>query len=143
MARPLTELELKALIAASKNRMTKKDVFILTSRGLLELSPEGELQLNKKAGNFMKRIAREAAAEEIRPIIWAAVEQVTQDADRMFRLDDVLKASGLNKSEHRNNILEALRFFRDGGLLTTVKLSDNNFQIFWQRTPESIAQGEE
>jgi hypothetical protein len=143
MARPLTELELKALTAASKNRMTKKDVFILTSRGLLELSPEGELQLNKKAGNFMKRIAREAAAEEIRPIIWAAVEQVAQDADRMFRLDDVLKASGLNKSEHRNNILEALRFFRDGGLLTTVKLSDNNFQIFWQRTPESIAQGEE
>ena len=142
MARPLTELELKALTAASKNRMTKKDVFILTSRGLLEMR-EGELQLNKKATNFMKRIAREAAAAEIRPIIWAAVEQVAQDADRMFRLDDVLKASGLNKSEHRNNILEALRFFRDGGLLTTVKLSDNNFQIFWQRTPESIAQGEE
>lgn len=142
MARPLTELELKALTAASKNRMTKKDVFILTSRGLLEMR-EGELQLNKKAGNFMKRIAREAAAAEIRPIIWAAVEQVAQDADRMFRLDDVLKASGLNKSEHRNNILEALRYFRDGGLLQTVKLSDNNFQIFWQRTPESIAQGEE
>ena len=143
MARPLTELELKALTAASKNRMTKKDVFILTSRGLLEMSPEGELQLNKKAGNFMKRIARAQAAEEIRPIIWAAVEQVAQDADRMFRLDDVLKASGLNKSEHRNNILEALRFFRDGGLLTTVKLSNNNFQIFWQRTPESIEQSEE
>ena len=142
MARPLTELELKALNAASKNRMTKKDVFILTSRGLLEMT-EGELQLNKKARNFMKRIARAKAAEEIRPIIWAAVEQVAQDADRLFRLDDVLKASGLNKSEHRNNILEALRFFRDGGLLQTVKLSDNNFQIFWQRTPESIAQGEE
>ena len=138
MARPLTELELKALTAASKNRMTKKDVFILTSRGLLELSPEGELQLNKKAGNFMKRIAREAAAEEIRPIIWAAVEQVAQDADRMFRLDDVLKASGLNKSENRQLILDSLRAFREEGLTETVKFSDNNFQIFWKVTPEFL-----
>ena len=57
----------------------------------------------------------------------------------MFRLDDVLKATGLDKGENRQNILEALRHFRAGGMLESVKLSDNNFQIFWMRTAESLA----
>ena len=63
---------------------------------------------------------------------------MSNDPNLLFRLDDVLKASGLNKADHRDNILNALRHFREGGLLETVKLSDNNFQIFWKRTPEGI-----
>ena len=143
MAKPLTPTEKLALEAAIKNRMTKKHVFILTTRGLLQMNSDGDLELNKKAENFRKRIDREKNREAIRPAVWEAVQKVAPSAEKLFRLDDVLKASGLNKTEHRNNILESLRFFRDGGLLTTVKLSDNNFQIFWQRTPESIETGEE
>ncbi len=143
MAKPLTSSEKLALEAAIKNRMTKKHVFILTTRGLLQMNSDGDLELNKKAENFRKRILREKNREAIRPAVWEAVQKVAPNAEKLFRLDDVLKASGLSKAEHRNNILESLRYFRDGGFLTTVKLSDNNFQIFWQRTLESIETGEE
>ena len=143
MAKPLTEDEKVALEAAIKNRMTKKHVFILTSRGLLQMNENGDLELNRKAGNFQKRILREKNREAIRPAVWEAIQKVAPNAEKLFRLDEVLKVSGLNKAEHRNNILESLRYFRDGGMLSTVKLSDNNFQIFWQRTPESIESCEE
>jgi hypothetical protein len=56
----------------------------------------------------------------------------------MFRLDDVLKATGLPKAEYRGLILDSLRSFRDEGLTESVKLSDNNFQIFWKVTPEFL-----
>ena len=102
------------------------------------MTEEGEFELTSKATRAVKRARKAEAAAEIRPKVWEAVTQVSQDAEKMFRLDDVLKASGLDKGEHRQNILEALRHFRDGGMMESIKLSDNNFQIFWKRTPESL-----
>ena len=61
-----------------------------------------------------------------------------KSTDHMFRLDDILKATGLPKSEYRSLILDSLRSFRDEGLTESVKLSDNNFQIFWKVTPEFL-----
>ena len=114
-------------------------MFTLATQGLISMSEEGEFELTSKATRAVKRARKAEAAAEIRPKVWEAVTQVSQDAEKMFRLDDVLKASGLDKGEHRQNILEALRHFRDGGMMESIKLSDNNFQIFWKRTPESLA----
>lgn len=141
MAKPLSALTLSAISSASKNigRITRAEVFTLATQGLISMTEEGEFELTSKATRAVKRARKAEAAAEIRPKVWEAVTQVSQDAEKMFRLDDVLKASGLDKGEHRQNILEALRHFRDGGMMESIKLSDNNFQIFWKRTPESLA----
>lgn len=140
MAKPLSALTLSAVNSASKNigRITRAEVFTLATQGLISMTEEGEFELTSKATRAVKRARKAEAAAEIRPKVWEAVTQVSQDAEKMFRLDDVLKASGLDKGEHRQNILEALRHFRDGGMMESIKLSDNNFQIFWKRTPESL-----
>jgi len=140
LAKSLTPDTLSAINSATKNidRLTKREVFILGTQGLLSMTDTG-FELTSKATRAVKRAQKAAVAEEIRPQVWEAVNAVSQDPDKLFRLDDVLKASGLAKADHRQNILEALRFFRDGGMLESVKLSDNNFQVFWKRTPESLA----
>ena len=140
MARPLTPAQASALISAQKNisRLSRVDVFTLATAGMISMNEEGEFELTGKATRAVKRAQRAEAAAAVRPVVWEAITQVSQDADKMFRLDDVLKASGLDKATHRQNILEALRHFRDGGMLESIKLSDNNFQIFWKRTPESL-----
>jgi len=140
MAKALDTETLSAINSASKNieNLTKREVFILATQGLLDMTEEG-FELSSKASRAVKRAQKSTVAEEIQPQVWEAVNAVSQDPDKLFRLDDVLKASGMAKADHRQNILEALRHFRDGGMLESVKLSDNNFQIFWKRTPESLA----
>lgn len=140
MAKPLSADTLSAINSATKNigRITKREVFILGTQGLISMTDDG-FELTSKATRAVKRAQKAAVAEEIRPKVWEAVTSISQDPDKLFRLDDVLKATGLNKADHRQNILEALRFFRESGMMESVKLSDNNFQIFWKRTPESLA----
>lgn len=140
MAKPLSADTLSAINSATKNigRITKREVFILGTQGLINMTDDG-FELTSKATRAVKRAQKAAVAEEIRPKVWEAVTSISQDPDKLFRLDDVLKATGLNKADHRQNILDALRFFRESGMMESVKLSDNNFQIFWKRTPESLA----
>ena len=137
MAKPLTSVAISALLRVGTDELSHSDVFVLATQGLISMTEDG-FEHTPKATRALKRQARAAQAAEIRPVVWEAVKAVSNDPNLLFRLDDVLKASGLNKADHRQNILEALRHFRDGGMLETVKLSDNNFQIFWKRTPEGI-----
>lgn len=145
MAKPLTADALSAITAADKNidRLTRAQVFTLATGGFLDMPSPGKFVLTSKAQRAVKRMRRAEEAERIRPIIWEAIEQVAPDDKLLFRLDDVLKASGLSKADHRENILGALRFFRDGDMLENVKLSNNNFQIFWKRTAESFPEVED
>jgi len=141
MAKALTPSTLSAINSAVKNisRLSKVDVYTLATQGLVTINEEGEFELTTKASRGIARAQKAVVAEEIRPVVWEAIGTISQDSEKMFRLDDVLKATGLDKGENRQNILEALRHFRAGGMLESVKLSDNNFQIFWMRTAESLA----
>lgn len=139
MAKPLSS-DIVTLLQSDLGGLTPIQIYQLATQKLIEPNEAGDgLQVSSKATRAVKRAQKAAVAEEIRPKVWEAVNAVSQDPDKLFRLDDVLKASGLAKADHRQNILEALRHFRDGGMLESVKLSDNNFQIFWKRTPESLA----
>ena len=141
MAKALTPSTLSAINSAVKNisRLSKVDVYTLATQGLVTINEEGKFELTTKASRAVARAQKAVIAEEIRPVVWEAIGTISQDSEKMFRLDDVLKATGLDKGENRQNILEALRHFRAGGMLESVKLSDNNFQIFWMRTAESLA----
>ena len=135
MAKPLSALTHSAIRSATESiyDLTTREVFTLATQGMISMDENGEFELTSRATRAVKRARKAEAAAEIRPKVWEAVTQVSQDAEKMFRLDDVLKASGLDKGEHRQN-----RHFRDGGMMESIKLSDNNFQIFWKRTPESL-----
>jgi len=137
MAKSLTPSTLAAL-ATPIESLTPIQIFELTTGGFLEVK-DGALAFAKKAERGEKRTAKKDAIEEIKSQVMAAVVTAAGGTDRLFRLDDVLKATGLDKATHRDNILQCLRDFRDEGLLESVKLSDNNFQIFWKATPELLA----
>ena len=140
MAKPLSPSTLDALNTArgSIEDLSPVQLFELSTQGLLELDGSGGLTLSKKANRGETRSTRKAEIEAISDTVREAVSTVAGGTDRLFRLDDVLKASGLEKSKNRDNILQCLRDFRDEGLLESVKLSDNNFQIFWRATPELL-----
>ena len=137
MAKPLSPSVLAAL-ATSIESLTPVQIFELSVGGFLEVK-DGRLAFAKKAERGEKRTAKKEAIEAIRGVVFQSVTTVAGGTDKLFRLDDVLKISGLDKATHRDNILQCLRDFRDEGMLETVKQSDNNFQIFWKATPELLS----
>jgi len=136
MAKPLSPSILTALATSIEN-LTPIQIHELSVGGFLEIDASGALALSKKANRGENRSARKAEIEAIAGTVREAVSTTAGGTDRLFRLDDVLKASGLDKSKHRDNILQCLRNLRDEGILESVKLSDNNFQIFWRLTEEA------
>ena len=137
MAKPLSPSVLAALNTTIES-LTPVQIFELSVGGFLEVK-DGALAFAKKAERGEKRTAKKEAIEAIRGVVFQSVTTAAGGTDKLFRLDDVLKASGLDKATHRDNILQCLRDFRDEGLLESVKLSDNNFQIFWKATPELLS----
>lgn len=137
MAKPLSPSVLAALNTTIES-LTPVQIFELSVGGFLEVK-DGALAFTKKASRGENRTAKKEAIEAIRPIVTEAVSTVAGGTDKHFRLDDVLKTSGLDKATHRDNILQCLRDLRDAGMLESVKLSDNNFQIFWKLSPEALS----
>ena len=137
MAKPLSPTVLAAL-AIPVTDLTPVQLYELSVGGFLELK-DGTLVLSKKASRGENRTAKTAAIDAISGTVREAVITAAGGTDRLFRLDDVLKASGLDKTTHRDGILQCLRNLRDEGVLESVKLSDNNFQIFWRMTAEALS----
>lgn len=136
MAKPLSSVTLSALALPTQD-LTPVQIYSLSVQGLIE--PEGDLLIHsKKAGRATARMAKQAELETVKVQVFGALKELGKDSEMMFRLDDVLKTTGLDKTEYRGLILESLRSFRAEGLTESVKLSDNNFQIFWKVTPEFL-----
>jgi len=138
MAKPLSP-EIVTLINSDLTTLTPVQIYNLAVQKLVEPNEAGDgLQVSGKAARALKRASKAAELETVKVKVFEALKEVGKSTDHMFRLDDVLKATGLPKSEYRGLILESLRSFRDEGLTESVKLSDNNFQIFWKVTPEFL-----
>jgi len=139
MAKPLSPSTLESINTARRSigDLSPAQIFELSTQGLLELDTSGSLILSKKANRGDTRSTRKAEIDAISDTVREAVATTAGGTEKLFRLDDVLKASGLDKSKHRDNILQCLRNLRDEGVLESVKLSDNNFQIFWRLTEEA------
>ena len=138
MAKPLSA-DIVALINSDLNSLTPVQIYNLAVQKLVEPNEAGDgLQVSGKATRALKRASKAAELETVKVKVFEALKEVGKSTDHMFRLDDVLKATGLPKAEYRSLILDALRSFREEGLTESVKLSDNNFQIFWKVTPEFL-----
>lgn len=139
MAKPLTPATI-ALLQSEIEYLTPVQIYTLSVNKYLEPNEAGDgLQLSNKANNALKRSKKAAELEVVKGKVFEALKEVGKSTDHMFRLDDVLKATGLPKADYRSLILDSLRAFREEGLTESVKLSGNNFQIFWKVTPEFLA----
>jgi hypothetical protein len=139
MAQPLTP-ETTALLQSEIEYLTPVQIYTLSVNKYFEPNEAGDgLQLSNKANNALKRSKKAVELETVKGKVFEALKEVGESADHMFRLDDVLKATGLPKAEYRGLILDSLRSFREEGLTESIKLTGNNFQIFWKVTPEFLA----
>ena len=139
MAKPLSA-DIVALINSDLNSLTPVQIYNLAVQKLVEPNEAGDgLQVSGKATRALKRASKAAELETVKVKVFDALKEIGKSTDHMFRLDDVLKATGLPKAEYRSLILDSLRAFREESLTESVKLSDNNFQIFWKVTPEFLA----
>ena len=138
MATPLSS-DIVALLSSDIQSLTPVQIYQLATQKLVEPNEAGDgLQISSKATRALKRASKAAELETVKVKVFEALKEVGKSTDHMFRLDDVLKATGLPKAEYRTLILDALRSFREEGLTESIKLSDNNFQIFWKVTPEFL-----
>ena len=133
MARTLTSDEIKAL-STSVSRLTKCDVFILTSLGFLGMDEEGDIIRSAKGERALKRESKKIRAAQVRGPVEAKVREMLADADAHIQHRAVWVAVGRDEFE-RDEVLTAMRDMRNEGLLETVNTSGNNFQIFWKATP--------
>ena len=133
MAKPLTPEQINALTLATKNvdRLTRLQVFTLATSGLIDVS-EGKFVVTPKAERALARHLRAANLEQNVPVVLNAALEVLNTPDAMCNHRQIWEAAGRDQFE-RDDVLDALRVLREEGVLETVKLSGNNFQVFWRR----------
>ena len=133
MAKPLSSEEIDSLIQATKNadRLTRLQVFTLATSGLIDVV-DGAFVVTGKGQRALKRHARQAALDANVPVVAEAALAILDTNDRMCNHREIWNAVGRDKFS-RDEVLDSLRALREEGILETVKLSGNNFQVFWRR----------
>lgn len=133
MAKPLTSAQIEALTQATKNvdRLTRLQVFTLATSGLVDVE-DGAFIITSKGDRAIKRQVRGQALEANVPVVMAAALEILDTNEAMCNHRQIWNAVGREKFE-REDVLDSLRALREEGILDTVKLSGNNFQVFWKR----------
>jgi|TARA_R110000803_G_scaffold24710_3_gene59364 hypothetical protein len=133
MAKSLTSAQIEALTQATKNvdRLTRLQVFTLATSGLVDVE-DGAFIITSKGGRAIKRQVRGQALEANVPVVMAAALEILDTNEAMCNHRQIWNAVGREKFE-REDVLDSLRALREEGILDTVKLSGNNFQVFWKR----------
>ena len=133
MAKPLSSEEIDSLIQATKNadRLTRLQVFTLATSGLIDVV-DGAFVVTGKGQRALKRQSRQAQLAATVPVVMEAALEILDTAERMCNHREIWNRAGRDKFE-RDEVLDALRVLREEGILETVKLSGNNFQVFWRR----------
>ena len=137
----MSDIITSALAAANKNpaRLTRIQVYHLTSAGLLGLNEEGEFIVTPKAEKRAKRGKNKALIAEWAPKVRNAVSELIKDSTSVIRVDDVWKFLGSpDKAQFRTPILKNLQAMRDDGFLTQHKRGNSNFGIFYTAGPNWV-----
>lgn len=133
MAKPLSPEEMDSLIQATKNvdRLTRLQVFTLATAGLIDVV-DGSFVITKKANNKLRRHRRQEKLSATMPVVMEAALEILDTNEAMCNHRAIWNRVGRDQFE-RDDVLDALRALREEGVLETVKLSGNNFQVFWRR----------
>ena len=134
----MSDIIATALAAANKNpaRLTRVQVFHLTSAGLLGMNEEGEFIVTEKANRKVARGKTKALVAEWAPKVRQAVSELIKDSTTTIRVDDVWKFLGSpDKAQFRSPILKNLQALRDAKVLTQHKRGASNFGIYYTMGP--------
>jgi len=133
MAKPLSPEEIDSLIQATKNadRLTRLQVFTLATSGLIDVV-DGAFVVTGKGQRALKRQARKAKLAATVPVVMEAALEILDTNEAMCNHRAIWNRVGRDKFK-RDDVLDALRALREEGVLETIKLSGNNFQVFWRR----------
>ena len=133
MAKPLSSEEINSLIQATKNadRLTRLQVFTLATSGLIDVD-DGAFVVTGKGQRALKRQSRQAQLEATIPVVMEAALEILDTNEAMCNHRAIWDRVGRDKFE-RDDVLDALRALREEGVLETIKMSGNNFQVFWRR----------
>ena len=112
-------------------------MFTLATTGLVDFQ-DGEFVLTGKAERAVKRHTRQISLQKNIPVIAEAALGVLDTDDRMCNHREIWNRVG-RENFTRDEVLDSLRALRDEGVLRSVKLSGNNFQIVWKRGPAAPA----
>ena len=142
MAKSLSAAQVTALLQATKNssKLTRLQVFTLATTGLIDVKDDNFV-VTSKGQRAMKRQTRRINIEKNVPVVAEAALQILDTNEAMCNHRQIWEAVGRDKFE-RDEVLDAMRHLREEGILETVKLSGNNFQVFWRRgaaAPEVVA----
>jgi len=142
MAKSLSAAQVTALLQATKNssKLTRLQVFTLATTGLIDVKDDNFV-VTGKGQRAMKRQTRRINIEKNVPVVAEAALQILDTNEAMCNHRQIWEAVGRDKFE-RDEVLDAMRHLREEGILETVKLSGNNFQVFWRRgaaAPEVVA----
>ena len=133
MAKPLSSEEINSLIQATKNadRLTRLQVSTLATSGLIDVV-DGAFVVTGKGQRALKRQSRQAQLEATIPVVMEAALEILDTNEAMCNHRAIWDRVGRDKFE-RDDVLDALRALREEGVLETIKMSGNNFQVFWRR----------
>jgi len=133
MAKPLSSEEINSLIQATKNadRLTRLQVFTLATSGLIDVD-DGAFVVTGKGQRALKRQSRQAQLAATIPVVMEAALEILDTNEAMCNHRAIWDRVGRDKFE-RDDVLDALRALREEGVLETIKMSGNNFQVFWRR----------
>lgn len=137
----MSDIITAALAVANKNpaRLTRVQVFHLTSAGLLGMNEEGEFMVTEKATRKVARGKNKAAIAEWKTPVTNALKELIKDDTTPIRVDDVWKFLGSpDKATHRTPILKNLQALRDDGFLTQHKRGNSNFGIYYTSGPNWV-----
>ena len=138
MAKPLTDSQKRALTQAEKNttRLTRMQVFELATAGFIEVCGvrDSDFAVSKKGARALARENKRARVAQVKDVVRDAALAILDTEGALTKHRSIWVAVG--RQEHsRDEVLDAMRELRDDGVLESVKLSGNNFQIFWKATP--------
>ena len=134
----MSDIITSALAAANKNpaRLTRVQVYHLTSAGLLGMDEEGNFIVTEKANRKVARGKTKALIAEWAPKVQAAVKELVKDTGTTIRVDDVWKHLGSpDKAQFRGPILKNLQALRDAEVLNQHKRGNSNFGIYYTMGP--------
>jgi hypothetical protein len=106
-------------------------VFTLATAGLIDVV-DGAFVITKKANIKLRRHRRQEKLAATMPLVMEAALEILDTNEAMCNHRAIWNRVGRDQFE-RDDVLDALRALREEGILDTVKLSGNNFQVFWRR----------
>ncbi len=133
MAKSLSAAQVTALLQATKNssKLTRLQVFTLATTGLIDVKDDNFV-VTSKGQRAMKRQDRRINIEKNVPVVAEAALEILDTNEAMCNHRAIWDRVGRDKFE-RDDVLDALRALREEGVLETIKMSGNNFQVFWRR----------